>query len=210
MARRESSLGDKVSVDMTPMIDVVFQLMSFFMCTLKVVAPEGDFDIRMPLGAAAAAAPDDQQVPPVRVKLSAGAVITGVIGILIMPWKLLASADTYVFNWLVGYSGLLGPIAGIMVVDYWLIRHRELDVADLYRVDGRYAGVNWIAMAALVAGVAPNLVGFLRSLKVLGGGPDGWDAVYPYAWFTGFIVAALVYRLAMPGSRFASADRRPS
>jgi biopolymer transport protein ExbD len=74
MAKRQaSSLGDKVAVDMTPMIDVVFQLMSFFMCTLKVVAPEGDFDIRMPLGAAAAAAPDDQQVPPVRVKLSAGA-----------------------------------------------------------------------------------------------------------------------------------------
>ncbi len=73
MAKRESSLGDKIAIDMTPMIDVVFQLMSFFMCTLKVVAPEGDFDIRMPLGAAAAAAPDDQQVPPVRVKLSAGA-----------------------------------------------------------------------------------------------------------------------------------------
>ena len=72
MAKRESSLGDKIAIDMTPMIDVVFQLMSFFMCTLKVVAPEGDFDIRMPLGAAAAAAPDDQQVPPVRVKLSAG------------------------------------------------------------------------------------------------------------------------------------------
>lgn len=72
MAKRESSLGDKVAVDMTPMIDVVFQLMSFFMCSLKVVAPEGDFDIRMPLGVAAAAAPDDQQVPPVRVKLSAG------------------------------------------------------------------------------------------------------------------------------------------
>jgi len=72
MARRESSLGHKVSVDMTPMIDVVFQLMSFFMCTLKVVAPEGDFDIRMPLGVAAAATPDDQQVPPLRVKLSAG------------------------------------------------------------------------------------------------------------------------------------------
>ena len=71
--RHSSSLGDKVAIDMTPMIDVVFQLMSFFMCTLKVVAPEGDFDIRMPLGAAAAAAPDDQQVPPVRVKLSAGA-----------------------------------------------------------------------------------------------------------------------------------------
>jgi biopolymer transport protein ExbD len=71
MAKRESSLGDKVAIDMTPMIDVVFQLMSFFMCTLKVVAPEGDFDIRMPLGVAAAAAPDDQQVPPVRVRLTA-------------------------------------------------------------------------------------------------------------------------------------------
>jgi len=71
MAKRKSELGDKIAIDMTPMIDVVFQLMSFFMCTLKVVAPEGDFDIRMPLGAAAAAAPDDQQVPPVRIKLTA-------------------------------------------------------------------------------------------------------------------------------------------
>jgi biopolymer transport protein ExbD len=71
MAKRESSLGDKISIDMTPMIDVVFQLMSFFMCTLKIVSPEGDFDIRMPLGVAAAAAPDDQQVPPIRVKLTA-------------------------------------------------------------------------------------------------------------------------------------------
>jgi biopolymer transport protein ExbD len=72
VAKRESSLGDKVSVDMTPMIDVVFQLMSFFMCTLKVVSPEGDFDIRMPREAPAAAAPDDQQVVQIRVKLAAG------------------------------------------------------------------------------------------------------------------------------------------
>jgi len=72
MAKRESQLADKISIDMTPMIDVVFQLISFFMFSLKVVAPEGDFDIRMPLGGAAAAAPDDQQVPPLRVKLSAG------------------------------------------------------------------------------------------------------------------------------------------
>lgn len=72
MAGRESKLVDKVDINMTPMIDVVFQLMSFFMCTLKVVSPEGDFDIRMPIAAAAAAVPDDQQVPPVRVKLAAG------------------------------------------------------------------------------------------------------------------------------------------
>ena len=139
---------------------------------------------------------------PRLISFRTGGVITGVIGILIMPWKLLASADTYIFNWLVGYSALLGPIAGIMVVDYWLIRRRELDVPDLYRVNGRYAGVNWIAMGALVIGVAPNVPGFLRSVTVLGGGPDGWDAIYPYAWFTGFIVAAVLYRLGMRRSRF--------
>ncbi|MFM7075622.1 MAG: ExbD/TolR family protein [Planctomycetaceae bacterium] len=72
MARRGSGLVDKVEINMTPMIDVVFQLMSFFMCTLKVVSPEGDFDIRMPIAAAAAALPDEQQVPPVRVRLAAG------------------------------------------------------------------------------------------------------------------------------------------
>ncbi|MDA1039548.1 MAG: biopolymer transporter ExbD [Planctomycetota bacterium] len=72
MARRESAF-DKISPDMTPMIDVVFQLLTFFMLTLKSVVPEGDFDIRMPLGAAAAAAPDDQLVPPIRVKMTAAA-----------------------------------------------------------------------------------------------------------------------------------------
>jgi biopolymer transport protein ExbD len=72
MARKKSQLSDKIEINMTPMIDVVFQLMSFFMCSLKIVAPEGDFDIRMPLGRSASNVVDDQQVPPVRVKLSAG------------------------------------------------------------------------------------------------------------------------------------------
>jgi len=72
MTRKKSQLADKIEINMTPMIDVVFQLMSFFMCSLKIVAPEGDFDIRMPLGKSAAAVVDDQQVPPIRVKLSAG------------------------------------------------------------------------------------------------------------------------------------------
>ena len=71
MARKKSQLSDKIDINMTPMIDVVFQLMSFFMCSLKIVAPEGDFDIRMPLGRSASNVVDDQQVPPVRVKLSA-------------------------------------------------------------------------------------------------------------------------------------------
>lgn len=72
MARKKPQLADKVAIDMTPMIDVVFQLISFFMFSLKIVIPEGDFDIRMPLGASAAAAPDDQLVPPIRVKMTAG------------------------------------------------------------------------------------------------------------------------------------------
>ena len=131
-----------------------------------------------------------------------GGVIAGILGIAIMPWKLLASADTYVFNWLVGYGGLLGPIAGIMIADYWIVRRRELDVADLYRTDGRYAGTNPVAIGALCAGVAPNIVGFLRSVKVVGGGPDLWDAIYPYSWFTGLGVAALVYLVGMRGSAF--------
>ena len=73
MPRREKGSFDRINPDMTPMIDVVFQLLTFFMLTLKSVIPEGDFDIRMPLGAAAAAAPDDQLVPPIRVKMTAAA-----------------------------------------------------------------------------------------------------------------------------------------
>jgi biopolymer transport protein ExbD len=72
VAVQREALSDKIAIDMTPMIDVVFQLISFFMFSLKVVSPEGDFDIRMPLGRAANAIMDDQQVPPIRVKLSAG------------------------------------------------------------------------------------------------------------------------------------------
>jgi NCS1 family nucleobase:cation symporter-1 len=135
---------------------------------------------------------------PRLISFKTGGVITGVVGILIMPWKLLASADAYIFNWLVGYSALLGPIAGIMIVDYWLLRGKQLDVPDLYRVQGRYAGVNWVAMWALVIGVAPSVPGFLRSVKMLGGGPDMWDHIYPYAWFTGVLLAGIVHFMFSP------------
>ncbi len=143
-------------------------------------------------------ATDFANCAPRLISFKTGGVITGVVGILIMPWKLLASADAYIFNWLVGYSALLGPIAGIMIVDYWLLRGKELNVPDLYRVKGRYAGVNWVAMLALVIGVAPNVPGFLRSVKMLGGGPDMWDHIYPYAWFTGVLVAGAVHLMFSP------------
>jgi NCS1 family nucleobase:cation symporter-1 len=123
-----------------------------------------------------------------------------------MPWKLLASADTYIFDWLIGYSALLGPIAGIMIADYHLLRKRELDVPDLYRATGRYAGTNWIAVVALVLGVAPNVIGFLHATHALTPPvePGVWDHIYPYAWFVGFAVGFGVYLAGMkllPSSR---------
>ncbi len=140
---------------------------------------------------------DFANLAPRRISFKMGGVITGVIGILIMPWKLLASADTYIFNWLIGYSALLGPIAGVMVTDYWLLRGRTLDVADLYRTHGRYGAWNWRALVALVVGVAPNVPGFLHSIQGAGGaanGPEGFfDQLYVYAWFTGFLLAAAVF-----------------
>jgi NCS1 family nucleobase:cation symporter-1 len=141
---------------------------------------------------------DFANLAPRRISFKTGGVITGILGVLIMPWKLLASADTYIFEWLVGYSALLGPIAGIMIADYWIVRRRELDVPDLYRVNGRYAGVRWPAITALALGVAPNVPGFLGAVKVLGGEPTMWDAIYPYAWFTGLAVAAGTYLALTP------------
>ena len=140
---------------------------------------------------------DFANLAPRRISFQTGGLITGVLGILMMPWKLLASADAYIFNWLIGYSALLGPIAGIMIADYFVLRRRELDVADLYRPNGRYAGTNPVALVALAAGVLPNLPGFLSSARIVGGLPGFFDAIYPYAWFTGFALAAAVYLTGM-------------
>jgi NCS1 family nucleobase:cation symporter-1 len=139
---------------------------------------------------------DFANMAPRYISFRGGAVITGVLGILIMPWKLLASADIYIFNWLVGYSALLGPIAGIMIADYWVIRKRELDVADLYRTGGRYGGVNPVAIVALVLGVAPNVPGFLAQVKLINGSAF-FDGLYVYAWFTGVLIAGAVYVVGM-------------
>ncbi|KFE62731.1 Cytosine/purine/uracil/thiamine/allantoin permease family protein [Hyalangium minutum] len=140
---------------------------------------------------------DFANLSPRHISFKTGALITGILGIVMMPWKLLSSAETYIFNWLIGYSALLGPIAGIMIADYWLLRRKELDVADLYRPNGRYAGTNWVAVVALVVGVLPNLPGFLKSVKLIEGPPGFFDEIYVYAWFTGFILAGAVYLAGM-------------
>ncbi|MBI5495008.1 MAG: NCS1 family nucleobase:cation symporter-1 [Deltaproteobacteria bacterium] len=140
---------------------------------------------------------DFANLAPRYISFKTGGLITGIFGIVMMPWQFLESADAYIFNWLVGYSALLGPIAGVMIADYWLIRKQELDVPDLYRVDGRYGRFNPIALVALVVGVLPNIPGFLKTAKFIGGDPNIFDAIYPYAWFIGFGLALGVYWAGM-------------
>jgi nucleobase:cation symporter-1, NCS1 family len=121
---------------------------------------------------------------PRKISFVTGGLITGVIGILMMPWKLLSDFEAYIFGWLVGYSGLLGPVAGIMIVDYWIVKKQQLNVHDLYVEGGEYPLVNPPGMIALLAGISLALVGlFVAPL-----GP-----LYDYAWFVGFGVGAVVY-----------------
>jgi len=137
---------------------------------------------------------------PSKIGFRRGGYITGVIGILIMPWKLIADPSGYIFTWLIGYSALLGPVIGIILVDYFLIRKTELDVDDLYRHDGRYAGVNSIAILALVLGVIPNIPGFLANIGIFtqtGPITDMIVNLYNYAWFIGLGISGVVYYLLM-------------
>jgi NCS1 family nucleobase:cation symporter-1 len=140
---------------------------------------------------------DFANLAPRLISFQTGGLITGVLGIVMMPWKIMASAGGYIFTWLIGYSALLGPIAGIMIVDYWLIRKGELDVPDLYRPEGRYRGTNPVAVGALVLGVLPNLPGFLKAAGAISGPPDFFDDLYVYAWFVGVLVAGTTYAIGM-------------
>lgn len=140
---------------------------------------------------------DFANLAPRHVSFTTGGLITGVLGILIMPWKLLGSAESYIFEWLIGYSALLGPIAGIMIADYWILRRQTLDVAELYRPEGIYRGTNPVAMVALVAGVLPNVPGFLGQVRLWDDVPAFFTDIYVYAWFTGLLVAGAVYLLGM-------------
>jgi NCS1 family nucleobase:cation symporter-1 len=141
---------------------------------------------------------------PSKISYRTGGWITAGIGVLIMPWKLLETTQGYIFTWLVGYGALLGPIAGILIVDYWLVRKAELAVDDLYVRDGAYAyrgGWNPAALIALVLGVLPNLPGFLAAAAphVFGGVGGFWTGLYTYAWFVGLAIAATVYGVMMRG-----------
>jgi len=153
-------------------------------------------------------AQDFANLAPRRISFQRGGLITGIFGILCMPWKLMSDPATYLDGWLGGVGALLGPVAGIMIADYWIVRRTELDVNELFRPNGRHAGVNPVAMVALFLGVAPNLPGFLLHIGALRSIPAAFDALYPYAWFTGVAVAAIAYTVGMRG-RLAFASTVP-
>jgi NCS1 family nucleobase:cation symporter-1 len=133
---------------------------------------------------------DFSNLAPRLISFRTGGIITGFLGLAMMPWRLMASHTDYI-GWLVGYSGLLGPVAGIMVTDYFFIRGTRLEVASLYHRGGPYEyrqGINPIALIALATGVFAALIGlFVPSLKFL----------HDYAWFVGFGTSSLTYRAIM-------------
>jgi nucleobase:cation symporter-1, NCS1 family len=134
---------------------------------------------------------DFSNLNPRLISFRTGGLITGVVGVMMMPWKLLTDFQSYIFGWLVGYSGLLGPVAGIMITDYFLLRHTYLDVGELYNPTGIYrygSGVNYRALVALAAGIVVALIGLL--VPPLRG-------LYDYAWFVGFLVASAAYWISM-------------
>jgi NCS1 family nucleobase:cation symporter-1 len=160
---------------------IVLALISLLVATLttniaaNVVSPANDF----------------ANLLPRTISFKTGGLITAVLGIVMMPWKLLSDYGTYIFGWLIGYSSFLGPIAGVLIADYFLVRKQQLNVADLYRRGGAYEftkGFNWKAVGAMAAGVLVALIGlFIPSLVFL----------YDYAWFVGFVVAFVFYAIMM-------------
>jgi NCS1 family nucleobase:cation symporter-1 len=134
---------------------------------------------------------DFANIKPGAISFKTGGLITGIVGILMVPWKLIEDPNGYIFKWLLGYSGGLGSIAGVLVADYWFVRGGRLKLADLYRREGRYTyarGFNMNGVYATVIGCGLAWVGLVvPPLKVL----------YDYAWFVGAGGAGISYALLM-------------
>src|ERR1700720_1116121 len=159
-------------------VAVVIAMLALLLATLNVnvaanlVSPSNDFS----------------NLSPRLISFRTGGLITCVVGVVVFqPWKLLANYSNYIFNWLVGYSGFLGPIAGVMICDYFVMRKKTILVEDLYQRHGFYefsSGIHWRAMAALAAGAGVAFIGLIvPPLRVL----------YDYAWFVGFATSFVVY-----------------
>jgi nucleobase:cation symporter-1, NCS1 family len=128
---------------------------------------------------------------PRKINFKRGGLITGFLGIAMMPWELVKDAHRYLDGWLGGYGGALGTVAGVLVVDYWIIRKTRLDLRSLYSTDGAYRyrnGWNSAAVIATLGGMACALPGaFIKAMA----------PVYQWSWFVGFFVAGGLYWLQM-------------
>jgi len=162
---------------------------------------------------------DFSNLAPKYISFRMGGMITAVIGILSFPWLLLETAGAYIFTWLVGYGSLLGAIGAVMIVDYWIVRRRQLDLADLYKLDGRYAysgGWNWRAITAVFIGVVPVLPGFFKAAtdpKFTGvfQDPTFIESLYNYGLFFTFGVTAVMYLIfSMIGGRATEPATEPA
>lgn len=169
---------------------LIFAMLSLCLATLatniaaNVVSPANDF----------------AHLFPKLINFRVGGLITGIIGILIQPWKLMADPTGYIFTWLVAYSSLLGAVGGILIADYFVIRKTQLNLVALYEKNSvywYYKGFNMRAIIALVAGIAPCVPGFLGTIKAMNVA-QGWITAYHYAWFISFGVAFMVYVVLMP------------
>jgi NCS1 family nucleobase:cation symporter-1 len=138
---------------------------------------------------------DFAHLSPKNITFRIGGLITAVLGVLIMPWKLIETSGGYIFTWLVAYSALLGAVGGILVCDYWAIRKSHLSLKALFDPHGEYSygiGTNWRAVVALVIAVAPCVPGFVNLF--LPGPHDGFfDRLYTYAWFVTFFLGFTIY-----------------
>ncbi len=158
---------------------------------------------------------DFANLAPSKINFRTGGLITGLIGVCIFPWKLIADPNGYIFTWLVGYSSLLGPVGGIMIADYYFVRKKHLDTADLYNPNGIYKfnnGFNSKAIVALLLGILPNVPGFFVTIGLLPATavPAWITSLYSYAWFVGFLVSAIVYLLLSARSEVPVFSPKPS
>lgn len=145
---------------------------------------------------------DFANLSPAKISFRTGGYLTGIIGIMIFPWKLIADPSGYIFTWLVGYSSLLGPVGGIMIVDYYFIRKQQLVLRDLYETKGIYSyssGFNSKAVIALLLGILPNVPGFLLTIKAVSDDlfPHWISGLYHYAWFVGLFISGGIYWILM-------------
>lgn len=137
---------------------------------------------------------------PTHISFRTGALLTAGVGLLMQPWRLYQSSNSFLNTWLLGYSILIGPLASIIIVDYYILRHCILDIPALYGTNNLrtymyFKGFNLKAFAAFLVGVVPNIPGFLYTVGVLKQVPSGLLLLYKASWFSSFLLAGLFFWL---------------